>query len=104
MSLQLTSLINMKLSIDIKYLWDCQERLFNAVYAWLGYTGQRKSEEDIKGWFVHRDLERITFFIGYNGVDAEVTLSVETLKEAVCLYKENPYYYLEKSRTEINDL
>ena len=93
----------MNISIDIKYLWDCQERLFNAVYAWLGYTGKRKSEEDIKGWFVHRDLERFTFFIGYNGVDAEVTLSVETLKEAVRLYEENPCYYLKTINDETNN-
>ena len=89
--------------IDTKYLYDCQKKLFDSVYAWLKYTGQRKSEEEIKGWVVNRDLERITFFIGYNGVDAEVTLTTKTLEKAIRKYEENPYYYLEETNSESND-
>ena len=92
----------MNIAIDTNYFWNCQKRLFDAVYAWLGYTGKRKSEEDIKGWYIHHDQERFTFFIGYNGVDAEVTLSLETIEEAVRKYEENPYYYLEKTEEETN--
>lgn len=92
----------MRLAIDTKYLLDCQKRLFDAVYAWLGYTGKRKSEEDIKGWNISHDQESFTFFIGYNGVDAEVTLSLDTIETAVKKYEENSYYYLEKTEDATN--
>ena len=71
------------------------------MYDLLKYTNQRKSEEEIKTWSINRDLERITFFIGYNRVDAEVTLTTKTLEKAIRKYEENPYYYLEETILDI---
>ena len=73
------------------------------MYDLLKYTNQRKSEEEIKTWSINHDLERITFFIGYKGVDAEVTLTTKTLEKAIRKYEENPYYYLEETNSESND-